>query len=204
MKVLYCIRHGYAMHNNLFKYLGTKAYTEFRDTNLLNEGIFQAKRLNKTWKNIDDIELVIVSPCSRTLETAKFIFKDKNIPIISKDFLIEYPQGRDLCNRRKNIDDLKTLHPTINFNQIENNILTWPDKKESIFELNNRIDKMLDWVVKRPETTIAVISHSSFIGQFKDNIIGDEDNELKYCYPYKIELNYDENKKFLSIKELKD
>ena len=34
--------------------------------------------------------------------------------------------------------------------------------------------------------------------------IGDEDNELKYCYPYKIELNYDENKKFLSIKELKD
>ena len=132
MKILYCIRHGYAMHNNLFKYIGTKAYTEFRDTNLLNEGIFQAKRLNKTWKNIDDVELIIVSPCSRTLETAKFIFKDKNIPMISKDFLIEYPMGSHICNRRKNIEDLKTLHPTINFNHIENNILTWPNEKETI------------------------------------------------------------------------
>ena len=39
-------------------------------------------------EHIDDVELIIVSPCSRTLETAKFIFKDKNIPMISKDFLI--------------------------------------------------------------------------------------------------------------------
>ena len=68
-KILYCIRHGYAVHNKLFQYIGRRAYTEFRDPNLLESGYNQAKMLNKTWKELDDIQLVVVSPCVRTLDT---------------------------------------------------------------------------------------------------------------------------------------
>jgi len=57
---------------------------------------------------------------------------------------------------------------------------------------------MLDWIGKRPEKNIAIVSHSSFIGMFKDGFIGDENNQLEHCYPYNIKINYDENGKFIS------
>ena len=31
---------------------------------------------------------------------------------------------------------------------------------------------------------IAVVSHSSYIGQMIEGKIGNEDNELKHCHPY--------------------
>ena len=104
-KFIYCIRHGYAYHNKLFYDIGTRAYSEFRDTNLLQEGYKQAKKLNQTWEDINNIELVLVSPCARALDTALFTFQNKDVPMIAHDFLIEYPIGGDeICNKRKNID----------------------------------------------------------------------------------------------------
>ncbi len=47
-KTLYCIRHGYALHNKLFFEIGPRAYSEYRDTPLLEKGFNQAKTLNKT------------------------------------------------------------------------------------------------------------------------------------------------------------
>ena len=61
IKTLYCIRHGFALHNYVFQFVGPKAYTEFRDTPLLDEGIEQAKTLKENWDKINDVELVVVS-----------------------------------------------------------------------------------------------------------------------------------------------
>ena len=36
------IRHGYALHNDLFWKLGKKAYSDYVDTPLLNRGFLQA------------------------------------------------------------------------------------------------------------------------------------------------------------------
>ena len=113
-KTLYCIRHGYALHNKLFRDIGLRAYTEFRDTQLLEKGYNQARVLNKTWEELHDIQLVVVSPCVRTLDTATFVFKNINVPIIANDFLIEYPMGGyEICNKRKDIDDLRYMYPYI-------------------------------------------------------------------------------------------
>ena len=57
-KHLYCIRHGLALHNVLFWHIGTKAYTEHRDTPLLHDGYLQANELRNTWQDINKIELV--------------------------------------------------------------------------------------------------------------------------------------------------
>ena len=46
----------------------------------------------------------------------------------------------------------------------------------------------------RPEKKIAIVGHSSFIGQFKDYHIGymeNGDEELKHCYPYEFKLDMD-------------
>ena len=82
--------------------------------------------------------------------------------------------------------------------------LIWPDRVESIRNLNDRIETMFDWIGQRRETTIAIVSHSSFIGQMKDKKIGDESNELKHCHPYKIIVNYSHKKKFISMREIKE
>tara|TARA_B100002019_G_scaffold263031_1_gene250854 strand:- start:175 stop:804 length:630 start_codon:yes stop_codon:yes gene_type:complete len=201
-KTIYFIRHGYALHNKLFWDIGRRAYCEFRDTPLLEKGYNQAKNLNAQWKDIDNIQLVVVSPCTRTLHTAEFVFKNKHIPIIAKDFLIEYPLGGDeICNYRYDTDHLKHLYPYINFDSNPRE-LKWKPHTESISELNNRIEEMFDWIGQRRETRIAIVSHSSFIGQTKDNKIGDENNELLHCYPYKVKLKYSQNKKFISMNEV--
>jgi len=186
-KTIYCIRHGYALHNKLFNYIGKQAYSEFRDTPLLHEGILQAKNVCETWEHIDDVELVLVSPCSRTLDTAKHIFKNKSL--IALDCLIEYPLGIEICNRRKDVDDLKFIHPNVNFNEISQNTFDWPDEKETINHLNIRVHELLKWINKRHEKTIVIVGHSSWIGQFMNSVIGDENNELKHCYPYKVEMD---------------
>lgn len=148
-KTIFCIRHGLALHNILFNHIGTDAYTKFRDTPLLHEGIFQAKKLNDNWKELQDIELVIVSPCARTLDTAKHVFNNKNKTMIAKDFLVEYPLGEEICNYRKNKDQLEYLYPEVDFNEIENNEFLWQDKRETYDELDSRIEEMFDWIAKR-------------------------------------------------------
>ena len=44
-------------------------------------------------------------------------FPNKNI--VAKDFLVEYPLGSDICNYRKNKDQLEYLYPEVDFNEIE-------------------------------------------------------------------------------------
>ena len=75
----------------------------------------------------------------------------------------------------------------------------WNKHEETIDNLNSRINDMLNWIGHRKETKIAIISHSSFIGQMKDNAIGDEKNELKHCYPYKLLANYNNDGKFINF-----
>ena len=65
--------------------------------------------------------MVIVSPCQRTLDTETFIFQHINAPTIAKDFLIEYPiGGNEICNKRKDISDLKYMYPYIQFEDFPN------------------------------------------------------------------------------------
>ena len=51
---------------------------------------------------------------------------------------------------------------------------------------------MKEYIMKRPETHIAIVGHSSFLGQFKDKKIGYRENgdeDLKHCHPYEFILD---------------
>ena len=200
-QTLHLIRHGHSLHNELFHKIGVEA---FRipltiDSPLTNEGHLQSIELGNTWQKKPEIDLVLVSPCLRTLETAKFIFRDIKVPMIAKDFLIEFPLGgEEICNKRKDISDLKYMYPNVFF-ESKDDKLKWSEKDETINELEIRIKKMIKWIGERPEKNIAIVSHSSFIGQFKDKKIGDELNELRHCFPYEIKMCYNENGDFLNM-----
>ena len=144
-KSLYLIRHGKALHNELFERIGSQAFRipEGVDPPLIKEGIDQSIELGKTWINKKEIELVLVSPLLRTLETAMNIFGKQRTPIVCQEFLREYPLGRDTCNKRSDRDFLKKNFPKIDFSNLEHNedILWRPDTMESIKSLENRINR---------------------------------------------------------------
>ena len=199
-KLLYLIRHGYALHNELFlkSALNPQIFrsSEVLDSPLTQYGHDQSIQLGYNWGKKHEVELVVVSPLMRTLETVMNIFGDTNIPIISLEFLREYPLGRDTCNKRSNRDFLENKFPKIDFNNLEHNedILWRPDTMETIESLENRINTMKKYLLNRQEKNIAIVGHSSFIGYLKDNhipLMENGDIELKHCHPYEYELKQD-------------
>ena len=196
-KILHLVRHGHSLHNELFHKIGVQA---FRipltiDSPLTQEGHIQSIELGQSWQNKKEIELVLVSPLTRTLETCMNIFGDTEIPIISQEFLREYPIGEDTCNKRSSLTLLKNRFPKIEFQlDVDQDTLWREDHRENMIELEQRLEKMITYLQKRPEKNIAIVGHSSFFGQFKDNHIGyieNGDEELKHCYPYEFILDPD-------------
>lgn len=195
-KNLYLIRHGHSLHNELFNKIGVEAFRSALtiDSPLTNEGHLQSIELGNTWQKKNEIELILISPLTRTLETAMNIFGDTNIPMISQEFLREYPIGEDTCNKRSSLGPLKYKYPKIEFNLDCDIDTLWTNKRETIDELEQRLDKMIQYLKERKEKNIAIVGHSSFFGQFKDNHIPYKENgdeELKHCYPYEFILEAD-------------
>lgn len=197
IKNLYLIRHGHSLHNELFYKIGVKAFRipATIDAPLTNEGHLQSIELGNTWQKKSEIELVLVSPLTRTLDTAMNIFGDTDIPMVSEEFLREYPIGEDTCNKRSSLTLLKNKYPRIDFNLISDQDTLWTSEyRETIDELEQRLDKMVKYLQNRKENNIAIVGHSSYFGQFKDNHIGYKENgdeDLKHCYPYEFILTHD-------------
>lgn len=193
-KLLYLIRHGHALHNELYETLGVDAFRipEVIDSPLTEIGHTQSLKLSQTIMD-HKIDVVLVSPLLRTLETAHNIFKEHNVPIVCEEFLREYPIGLDTCNQRSDIDRMRDKFPQIDFSHIrENEDIYWNKQGETIEELETRIQKMKDYLRNLSQDNIAIVSHSSFLGQFKDQKIGyleNGDEDLTHCYPYKYILD---------------
>ena len=194
MKNLYFIRHGISEHNILFSKYGKSVFYDQRyyDTKLTSDGIEQSIVLGNSWKGIDKVDLVLCSSLSRTLETARNIFTHINVPILALDILKEYPQGLQTCNKRDHKQNLINKYPEIDFTNVDEIDTMWdPVKEETIDKLEERIKLLNEFIKGRNENEIAIISHNSFIGQYKDKEIGLIENgkeELLHCHPYKIEF----------------
>ena len=190
MKTLHFIRHGISHHNVLFHNLGKRVFYDkrFYDTYLTSHGIEQAIILKNSWKKLNEIELVICSPLSRTIQTTNYIFSNSNINIIAHDLLKEFPQGLQTVNKRKEKNVLQKQFPTIDFSNVNDINTIWnPEREETIDELNKRIDEFKKYIQTRDEQNIAIVGHNSFIGQFingKIPLIENGDKELLHCHPY--------------------
>jgi broad specificity phosphatase PhoE len=188
-RIIHCIRHGVAEHNILYPLIGKKAYygEENTDTKLVQTGIDQAITLGKNWGEKKKIDLVVVSPLSRTLQTASYIFQGIHVPILTHELLREYPMGMETPNKRSNKDLLENIYPNINFSLLLSNKdnLWREDKEETPEELRIRVKKIKEWLKRRPEKNIALISHATFIYQFLYDIFNDDEmHEVQHCLPY--------------------
>tara|TARA_B100001093_G_scaffold319174_1_gene304538 strand:+ start:600 stop:1190 length:591 start_codon:yes stop_codon:yes gene_type:complete len=192
-KTVWCLRHGLSLHNVMYKTMGMSAYTELEDTNLLEDGFIQAKNTNKNWKEINNIDIVYVSPLTRTIQTALNIFRGVDVKIYALDLIKEYPASYEKINKRKSKQILiDNYGDKIDFSLLLNEKDSYwqegEENKESIYELKQRVDVAKHFLKHRNEKNIAMISHSSFINYFLYDNLDDENVELKHCFPYEYKL----------------
>ena len=66
------------------------------------------------------------------------------------------------------------------------------EKRQMQIKVESDLDydsvKIKEYSKIRPEKNIAIVSHSSYIGQMIFKKIEDEKNELKHCHPYLYKL----------------
>lgn len=170
-KTLHFVRHAQATHNLASLTEGRSAFAkwDFEDARLTEFGVSQCIEL-ATAANLlkDEVQLVIVSPLTRAIETALLGFasvKD-TVPWISLACLRER-SGHNPCDRRRRLSVLKAEYPAIDFSDIstEDDVHwdTLGDARETDEMMVARAHELFAWLRTRPETNIAVITHSSFL-----------------------------------------
>ncbi|XP_024534273.1 phosphoglycerate mutase-like protein isoform X2 [Selaginella moellendorffii] len=116
------------------------------------------------------IQLVTVSPMTRTLQTATGVFRgadygsDSSLPLVAVELCRERISART-SDRRRSISSYKAHFPSVDFSQIEeeSDVLWNAETAESLAAMQQRIRQFLQWLWERKEEEIAVVSHSSFM-----------------------------------------
>lgn len=174
-KIVYGIRHAEAWHNILYESFGVQSYSMFRDTTLTARGMQQAVNATKP-----DVDIVFVSPCIRTLQTASIMFP--NTPKIAVECLKEYPQENEICNQRSEKSFLQKCFSDINFNDLKTEHQKWPNNE--ITPRENK--KTIDLIIKnREESRIAIVSHSTWLKYYRNEDLNGVP-ELEHCVAYKL------------------
>tara|TARA_B100000795_G_scaffold88464_1_gene64299 strand:+ start:184 stop:717 length:534 start_codon:yes stop_codon:yes gene_type:complete len=169
------IRHGEALHNTVSQIYGTKVCQQFEDTTLTTNGMRQAIEATVTTP-----DLVLVSPLTRTLQTATLMFP--GVKMVALECLKEYPQHTEICNRRSPISTIGKLFPHVDFSDCQTNIQKWPNEPPKPAD---NIDIFYGKLKAYKEQQIAVVTHSTWLKYF---LSGKEDSEpdLEHCKPIKL------------------
>ena len=104
--------------------------------------------------------------------------------------------------------DVKNKYPKVDFHLVSDGDTLWTsDYRETMDELEQRLGEMVKYLQNRKEKNIAIVGHSSYFGQFKDNHIGyieNGDEELKHCYPYEYIIKLCENNSILDNYDIRN
>ncbi|XVE55654.1 hypothetical protein DITRI_Ditri03aG0176000 [Diplodiscus trichospermus] len=195
-KTLHLVRHAQGIHNvagekNHDAYLSE----EFFDAHLTPLGCEQVDNLRKHVQQTGlskKIDVVIVSPLLRTMQTAVGVFGGEgymdgidvpplmvagageshrpaisslNSPPFVAVELCRESMGVHPCDRRRSISEYRSLFPAIDFSLIESDedILWEANTREKNEEIAVRGMKFLNWLWTRKEKEIAIVTHSAFL-----------------------------------------
>lgn len=199
-KLIQFIRHAEAHHNMAEREheLGTQYLQEqhsgwkYWDAGLTAKGVDQCTKLRRELQSMShplDCELVVVSPLTRTLQTARLTvgsvkFAEKQPMMVATDLCRERITNCPADSRRP-LSILKSEFPEVDFSQCRQTEEDemWQDQKEDNEKCMQRGLRFLQWLMKRPESRIAVVTHSGFLkrlfSQFGMGIAPDDKDELQ-------------------------
>lgn len=167
---IYLIRHAQAIHN-------VTGNTGLLDPEITELGKQQC--LNKREKYLD-VNMVISSTSTRTLQTTSLFFDD--IPIYATDLLLEYNTGAS-CNCRNSLTQQKLLYPNIDF---ETFFVPELHKETTWIDGEARAKKVIDLLkkIKNDNIVLALVSHANFIRNIMALSLKYDSEELENCNSY--------------------
>lgn len=195
-KVIHIVRHGQGYHNvaGEVDHLSYMSW-DYLDASLTELGWQQSEALHA---HLDatgikaQVELVVVSPLLRTLQTAAGVWgggaaldesatplmvsglgkaphaaiaaPPKGLKFVANEWCREQ-NGVHPCDRRNSVSFYKARFPMVDFSEVSTDEDTWwhDTHRENAQELFARARTFVRWLLDRPESRIAVVSHSSFI-----------------------------------------
>ena len=178
-KVVHFVRHGEAQHNALAAVAGAKCGCKRRhpegrdqpqaecpynaptamDAPLTPVGLEQARKLAGTTAAARGVELVASSPLRRTLQTSLHAFADASIPIVAHEDLREQI-GMHQCDRRRDTAAIREeFGARVDLRLLRSTDELWTSQREQKDSVADRCVRFVDWLMRRPETTIAVAAH---------------------------------------------
>jgi len=171
---IYLIRHAQAVHN-------VTGNTGLLDPEITELGKQQC--LNKK-ENYSDVNMVLSSTATRTLQTSSILFED--VPIFASDLLLEYNTGAS-CNCRYSL-----THQTSQYQNIDFTTYLVPElqKETTWFDGEVRAKKLVELLynIKNNNITLALVSHANFIRNIMTLLSKYNSLELDNCDSYIIYL----------------
>lgn len=168
-RVLHCLRHAQGTHNVAVATHGCEAYTmwKFRDARLTPVGVEQAKTAIETASKLR-LDTVLVSPLSRTLQTAQIGMPDAyGSGKMRVCELIRERHGLNPCDLRREKHELETEFPGVNFDDasFSETDQLWSATREPLPELQARANAFLDYIFESPlcGEHVGIVTHNDFL-----------------------------------------
>lgn len=135
-------------------------------------GIDQAKELNKTIKTLPQFDLIVTSPLIRTLQTTQHVFEGIKCNKIANPIIRE-KYGRFCTDCYCNLDETMSKFQDVNFSIVKDKIdpIIGVKERESVEHCEERGKEFFEWLCKRDEKIIGVVSHSAFLKRFLTGVI---------------------------------
>lgn len=162
-KDIYLIRHGQSTFNVHFESSGIDPL--HFDARLSNLGVKQVATARPAAAGLQ-VDLVVVSPLTRALETAVGLFGGEPAPMIVSSLHRE--RLGNSCDVGRAPAELLAEFPALAFDHLED--IWWHDgekdergvavEPEPLFL--DRVEAFSRWVESRPEPTVAVVGHGTF------------------------------------------
>jgi len=142
-----------------------------------------------------NLDLVVVSPLTRTLQTAFLSLGAPDSPGAPPFVATELCRERIAdftCDGRRNLSELRKEFPGVDYSLVENEEdAAFYNQKEDDIKCQARAVKFLQWLCGRPEIHIAVVTHSVFLKNlFKQfgSRVSDADREAIHKFPANAEM----------------
>lgn len=165
MQTFHFIRHAQSLHNALV--LSGESDPMVRDAPLTDLGHDQARGLGSEIGSGTEFELVVITPFTRAIQTALHAFAGAAAPRVILDLHREHLDS--YCDVGSEPESLARAFPMLEFGHLKN---PWwyvdpnsaaPYEKEPIEALQARVEDFSAWLKARPERTIAVVGHGTFL-----------------------------------------
>jgi broad specificity phosphatase PhoE len=189
-KTIHFVRHAEGSHN-VEGEVDYKCYLkeEHEDANLSELGNEQCRQFNI--KSCDEgigatAELLVVSPMRRTLQTAQRCFShlQQAMPWVACE-LVREQTGLHPCDRRRTVTEYETDYPHIDFSQLDSNedpLFFQYQGREPDEIVAQRGRDFMEWLAKRPEREIIVVTHSAYLRHLLGSVLDLEEGERTKFY----------------------